>query len=217
MYCKQTLYCLSHQGSQQGAQPTLAAKPTPQPPSTSQSLPLGLAHSPWELRFRMSIRVPDEKLLKASCRVCSSPCSCAPCQETKQDKVDRTLSHLTALITVCGMVSFPAPALPPSLPYRGSHWPQHCPNPRPHCCPTPATLTLGPCHTDSHQQQDVEDQDKQTEAELGAETLQQKRLGRRHPCKRRGVRTRGIRGRGPESQPHGASEEQSLKKYSLAG
>ena len=61
----------------------------------------------------MSIRVPDEKLLKASCRVCSSPCSCAPCQETKQDKVDRTLSHLTALIAVCGMVSFPAPALPP--------------------------------------------------------------------------------------------------------
>ena len=116
MYCKQTLYCLSHQGSQQGAQPTLAAKPTPQPPSTSQSLPLGLAHSPWELRFRMSIRVPDEKLLKASCRVCSSPCSCAPCQETKQDKVDRTLSHLTALITVCGMVSFPAPALPESAP-----------------------------------------------------------------------------------------------------
>lgn len=76
---------------------------------------------------------------------------------------------------------------------------------------------MGPCHTDGHQQQDIEDQDKQTKAELGAETLQHERLGRRHPCKRRGVRERGIGGRGPESQPHGASEEQSLRKYSLAG
>lgn len=61
----------------------------------------------------MSFRVLDEKLLKVSCRVCSSPCSCAPCQETKQDKVDCALSHLTALSTVHGMVPFPAPALPP--------------------------------------------------------------------------------------------------------
>lgn len=87
----------------------------------------------------MSIRVLDEKLLKVSCRVCSSPCSCAPCQETKQDTVDRTLSHLTALTLSAGWSPSPpqhclltasisslswlspAPALPesppPSLPH----------------------------------------------------------------------------------------------------
>ena len=220
MYCKQTLYCLSPQGStQHGAQPTLTAKPT-RPPSTSQSLPSGLAHSPWELRFRMSFRLLDEKLLKVSCRVCSSPCSCAPCQETKRDRVDCALSHLAAHhCPWAGPLPRPSTAspLPPSLPYGGSHRPQRCPNPRPHRCPSPETLTLGPRHTDGHQQQDVEDQHKQTEVEPGAETLQHKRLGGEHPCKGRGVRTRGDGGRGPESQPHGVSEEQSLRKYSPAG
>lgn len=46
----------------------------------------------------------------------------------------------------------------------------------------PATLTLGPNHAGGHQQQDMEAQDQQTEAERGADTLQQKGRAQRRPC-----------------------------------
>lgn len=64
----------------------------------------------------------------------------------------------------------------------------------------PVILTLGPNHTDGHQQQEVEAQDQQIEPEPGVETLQQKGLGWRCPCKKRGIRRWAA-----ESPPNGST------------
>lgn len=61
---------------QHRAQPTQRAD-KPQP------LPHGSLHAPWERRVPISDRTPLEKWLKFSFRICSSSCSCAPCQETE--------------------------------------------------------------------------------------------------------------------------------------
>lgn len=111
------------------------------------------------------------------------------------------MSHMTAPITVHVTASSPPQHCPDASirsPIRALVAPSTAPVSAPiitPCLLAPATLTLGPNHTDGHQQQDIDAQDEQAEAEPGAETLQQHGLRRRCPCKRRGVRTQAS-GRG---------------------
>lgn len=85
--------------------------------------------------------------------------------------------HLPQL--VLRPASIPSPPVTPSLPATARvSFPTPCPS-----LLAPVTLTLGPDHTDGHEQQDVEAQGKQTEVDHGAETLCQG-LGRRWPCGR---------------------------------